>query len=35
MSRSPSLYCRTSGRNRLPSHSSHVVATSAMIPRLV
>ena len=35
MSRPPNLYSRTAASNRLPSHSSQVVATPAIIPRSV
>ena len=35
MSRPPKWYSSTDASNRLPSHSSQVVATPAMIPRSV
>jgi hypothetical protein len=35
MSRPPNLYSSTDASNRLPSHSSQVVATPAIMPRSV
>ena len=35
MSRPPSLYSSTAASNRLPSHTSHTVATPAIIARSV